>query len=273
MKQEYLNEEKYQQANTKLKNISKLVLIIGILLGLSLITIGIIKSKSIEKDNQIKENEMRETAKQTIKTNEEKISQLEAEITDLKNQKAIIEQEIQQLNQEQSKIFAEDRGFSDRYYAKETEIHNKQTESSNIGDEIWDKEKEVSELKYQIEANDDEHIDSKVKFNQKSTMTSTPFYMFGIFIIFTSSMISGMIYFFTKRRQIMAYQAQQVMPIAQEGMEKMAPTLGKTASTIAKEMAPAYKDIAKEMAPAYKDIAKEISKGIKEGLKDDEENK
>lgn len=264
MKQEYLNEEKYQQANTKLKNISKLVLIIGILLGLSLITIGIIKSKSIEKDNQIKENEMRETAKQTIKTNEEKISQLEAEITDLKNQKAIIEQEIQQLNQEQSKIFAEDRGFSDRYYAKETEIHNKRTESSNIGDEIWDKEKEVSELKYQIEANDDEHIDSKVRViqSQNSTMSCTRFYIFGIFIIFTSSMISAMIYFTTKRRQIMAYQTQQVMPIAQEGMEKMAPTLGKTASTITKEM-----------APAYKDIAKEISKGIKEGLKDDEDNK
>ena len=259
MKQEYLNEERYQQANTKLKKIAKIILIIGILLGLSLITIGIIKSKNIEKENRIKENEMRESANQTNKINEEKIAQLETKITDLENQKLIIEQEIQQLSQEQSKIFTEDRGFSDRYYAKETEIHNKRTESSNIGDEIWDKEKEVSELKYQIEANDDESIASKVKFNQKSTMTSTPFYMFGIFIIFTSSMISGMIYFFTKRRQIMAYQTQQVMPIAQEGMEKMAPTLGKTASTIAKEM-----------APAYKDIAKEISKGIKEGLKEDE---
>ena len=67
MKQEYLNEERYQQANTKLKKIAKIILIIGILLGLSLITIGIIKSKNIEKENRIKENEMRESANQTNK--------------------------------------------------------------------------------------------------------------------------------------------------------------------------------------------------------------
>ena len=167
------------------------------------------------------------------KINEEKIAQLEKKITDLENKKLIIKQEIQQLSQEQSKIFTEDKGFSDRYYAKETEINNKKTESSNIGNEIWEKEKEVSDLKYQIKINDNEHIDSKLKGSQKSTMSCTPFYVFGIFIIFTGSMISGMIYFLTKRRQIMAYQTQQVMPIAQEGIEKMAPTLGKTTSTVA----------------------------------------
>ena len=49
-----------------------------------------------------------------------------------------------------------------------------------------------------------------------------------------------------KRREIIAFQTQQVMPVAQEGMEKMAPTMG--------------------------NVAKEISKGIKEGLKEDSEN-
>lgn len=47
------------------------------------------------------------------------------------------------------------------------------------------------------------------------------------------------------KREMTAFSAQQVMPVAQEGVEKMAPTVGKAAG--------------------------EIAKGVKEGLKDDEE--
>ena len=50
------------------------------------------------------------------------------------------------------------------------------------------------------------------------------------------------------RREIMAYTTQQVMPVAQEGIEKMAPTIGNAVGT----------------------IAKGITKGIKDGLKDEE---
>ena len=49
----------------------------------------------------------------------------------------------------------------------------------------------------------------------------------------------------TKQRELLAYHAQQIRPVAQEGIEKMAPSAGVA--------------------------AKEIAKGIKEGLKDDEE--
>lgn len=87
-----------------------------------------------------------------------------------------------------------------------------------------------------------------------------PFYMIGGFIIFVSCMIAGSIYFVAKRREILAFSAQQVMPVAQEGIEKFAPTIGKAGASIAKEM-----------APVYGDMAKEISKGIKEGLKDNNE--
>ena len=60
-----------------------------------------------------------------------------------------------------------------------------------------------------------------------------------------------------KRRNILAYSVQQTMPVAQEGIEKIAPTIGKARATIVKEM-----------APVYGEIAKEIGKGIKEGMKD-----
>ena len=72
-------------------------------------------------------------------------------------------------------------------------------------------------------------------------------------------MIAGSIYIFAKRREILSFQAQQVMPVAQEGIEKMAPTVGKAGASIAKEM-----------APVYGDIAKEISKGIKQGKEEAE---
>lgn len=66
------------------------------------------------------------------------------------------------------------------------------------------------------------------------------FYILGGFIVITTSMISGSIYVFTKRREITAFTAQQVMPVAKEGIDEMAPTVGSA--------------------------AKEVAKGIKEGL-------
>ena len=71
---------------------------------------------------------------------------------------------------------------------------------------------------------------------------SIPFYMFGAFVIISTCMIAGSIYMVTKRREIMAFSAQQVMPLAQEGMEKMAPTVGNAVGTIGKELAKEIKE-------------------------------
>ena len=136
-----------------------------------------------------------------------------------------------------------------------------------------EKSKIKSELSYETSINSDDYINTEIKINQKSTMGCIQFYILGGTAIFISIMISGSIYLTTKRRQIIAYHTQQVMPVAKEGIEKIAPTIGKVGASIAKEMTSTYKDIAKEMTPVYGDIAKEISKGIKEGLKDNEKNK
>ena len=92
-------------------------------------------------------------------------------------------------------------------------------------------------------------------------MDSIPLFMIGGFIIIASIMISLSIYSFAKRREIIAFGTQQVIPVVQEGVEKMAPTAGKVGKTIAKEM-----------APAYGEFAKEIAKGIKEGLNSDKKD-
>lgn len=82
--------------------------------------------------------------------------------------------------------------------------------------------------------------------------------MFGIVV----SLIGCSVRFFIgNRREIMAYTAQQVMPVAQEGIETIAPSVGKAGATIVKEM-----------APVYGEVAKEISKGIKEGINEANED-
>ena len=103
-------------------------------------------------------------------------------------------------------------------------------------------------------------LDDFTDFNKEfDSFNSIPFYIFGAFVIIATCMIAGSLYMFSKRREIIAFGAQQVMPVAKEGIETIAPTIGKARASIAKEM-----------APVYGDVAKEISKGIKEGLKDEE---
>lgn len=64
----------------------------------------------------------------------------------------------------------------------------------------------------------------------------------GVFITIVGCMVRFIV---ANQRNIAAYHAQQMRPVAQEGIEKMAPSAGVA--------------------------AKEIAKGIKEGLKEDED--
>lgn len=63
--------------------------------------------------------------------------------------------------------------------------------------------------------------------------------------------VGGMILFFAHRREITAFTTQQVMPVAQEGIEKITPTV----------------------ANAAESVAQSISKGIKKGKEESENNK
>ena len=78
--------------------------------------------------------------------------------------------------------------------------------------------------------------------NATGNFASTSQIMIGAFICIVTLMISGFLLMFAKQRHIVAFQAQQMMPVAKEGIDEMAPTLGKA--------------------------AKEISKGVKDGFND-----
>lgn len=79
---------------------------------------------------------------------------------------------------------------------------------------------------------------------QRKAMLAIGIMAVGGFIIFVSFLSAGSIIKILFLRQVLAFHAQQIRPIAQEGAEKMAPSAGV--------------------------LAREDVKGIKAGLKDDE---
>ena len=234
----YLTEENYQKGKKKLQTIALVILAIGIALGGGLILTGIIKINSVK--TEIAENESKRTetdVKTEIADIEAKIDAIEVEITNLNTEKS-------KLRNEKSKIFQEDRGFSDRYYAKDEEITAKQNE-------ITAQQKEKTKLQSSKVDLESELWKMQSGFNNTKNSISTskyiPLCIFGAFIIIASCMISGFIYLFTKRREMLAFTAQQVIPVAKEGISEIAPTVGN----------------------AVGEIAKGITSGIKEGLNDD----
>lgn len=85
--------------------------------------------------------------------------------------------------------------------------------------------------------------DASSSFNKKfDSHNSIPYYMFGGFIIAASFMIAVSIYTFAKRREILAFSAQQVMPVAKEGIEKMTPTVSKSVEEITRSVKKGLKD-------------------------------
>lgn len=294
-KKEFLTEENYERGKKKLRMIAIIVLMVGLLGGGSLITIGILKQN---KTNSSYSEESIKKLQNDIaieKVNlETKKTELEGKRDEaLKVEKQNLESKKQELTTKGVKYnnFAKyDEGdsydlkvitnvldpsfnycafdeYEDNSITKEYCLlsNGRDEDSKNISiidmalsnDCIRGGEDNIYTSHYCSLVNE---LDSKTDFNKEfDSFDSIPFYMLGAFVIIASCMIAGSIYMTTKHREILAFQAQQVMPIAQEGMEKMAPTIGKTGASIAKEM-----------APAYGEIAKEISKGIKDGLSKDD---
>ena len=221
-KKEYLNEETYQKNKKKITKLALIVLIIGILIGGSLIATGLIKQRNInlQYSDESKSNisKQLETEKQNLTT---KKSQLEKKGIKYDAFSKYTDGEAYDL-----KIITKALDPSFNHCAFDEFKNNSLTSK-------------YCSLKIQL---NDVSNDFNKSFN---SFSSIPFYMFGSFVIIASCMISGSIYMFSKRREITAFTTQQVMPIAQEGIEKMAPSIG--------------------------NVAKEISKGIKEGMKDDKE--
>lgn len=285
-KKEFLTEEIYQNGKKKLLKIALVVLIVGIILGGSLIVTGIIKQNEVNfkysEESKLNKKDLLEKEKQDI------LEQLETEKQNLLSARSSLEIKIKPVKDEIKKLERQPfTGFNEAYYQRQDKIEEleksieKDEDSINVINDALDEgfnhcnfseaknnqytskycslKKKLNEKTFEINNIDNDFSEFNKNFDSHD---SIPFYILGIFVIIATGMISGSIFMFAKRREILAFTTQQVMPVAQEGIEKMSPTIGKAGASIAKEM-----------APVYGNIAKEISKGIKEGLKKDDEEK
>lgn len=298
-KKEFLTEENYERGKKKLKMIAIIVLVIGLLIGGSLIIVGILKQsktnsnysedtiKKLQNDIEAEKVSL-ETKKTELKGKRDEALRVEKQNLENKKQE-LISKGIKYDNSTKYddgesydlKVITNALDPSFNYCAFDEYENNVITRDYCLLSSNKDEDSiaiNVIERVLSIEFNycvgDTKNnmytsrycslvsqLNDKSDFNKEfDSYDSIPFYIIGGFIIIASCMFAGSIYMTTKQREILAFHAQQVMPVAQEGMEKMAPTIGKTGASIAKEM-----------APAYGEVAKEISKGIKEGLKSDDE--
>ena len=236
-KDELISEEKYQQSKKKIIRISILVLIIGIIAGFGFISTGILKMSSAKKQKEIEIQEQNKEAEESRKATEKRIEELEKLVSSTQKEDNDLELEIKKLRNEQSKIFTEDRGFSDRYYKKDEEIAKKEQEKREVSTKLNSYKQELSTLKNRVKLStfiSTDNIDSSIDSSRY-----VPFIFFGIFVTISTSMVSLFIYLTAKRREIAAFSIQQTKPIAEESMEMFSKASG--------------------------DIAREVAKGIEEG--------
>lgn len=233
---EYLNEEKYEKSKGKIKIVLFIIFLIGLSIGGGLIVTGLIKQGILFPSNLENTKNSLEDEKKVLvgyKTElEEKIKPVEAEIKKLEREPFT--------------------GFDDAYYARKdkiTELNNSvSVDKKNISviDNILNRGASYcnfSEYKNNSYTSKYCSISSQLKSSEGNELFT--YYMFGGFIVFATLIITGSMYLnLIKGREMTAYLAQQQMPLAKEGIDKMAPTIGKAAG--------------------------EIAKGIKDGLKDDD---
>lgn len=182
----YLNEEIYQKSAKKIKLIALFILIIGLLIGGSLIYRGVAKpqSKNVEKLRSTLEDKRRELVNNGV-IYKEMAKYTDGEVYDL----YIITKAL-------------DPSFS---YCSFDEFKN-----NSITKEYC------------------------VAKNSISDFSTSGQIMVGVFICIATCMISFSIYMVAKGRNVLAFKAQQIMPVAKESIEEMAPTVGNAAGEIVK---------------------------------------
>lgn len=225
-KKELLNEENYEKTKKKITTISLIILIVALLIGGSLIALGIIKTNTSKKDAE--------------KVNQERYNASEQRLKEIASEKESLNLQYNAKKQECDSL---DMRAKD-WYSKVNQCHR---DASAISSKITNLESEEFKLN-----NNYDKVEAK---------NYIPLSVFGGVIIFIGGMISLSIYLIAKKRDISAFAIQQSMPLAQEVIGKMAPTIGDAGKTVIDKV-----------GPSMGSAAGSIAKGIKDGLKDEDKS-
>ena len=225
-KEEYLNEESYQQAKKKIIKISIIILIVGLVVGIGLMGFGFYKQKSAKKINEQRYQEAYKQSSENVEKAKKRLSEIATEQSTLKTQL--------EAKQSECDALSATMGSAD-WFANSSKC---QREASEIRDQINNLESEAFKLN---------NADYTVYYKSISVSKYNIFYIIGGGIILLAALGALIFYLIAKRREIMAFGIQQTMPVAQESIEKMTPTIGSAAGTISQ------------------DIARGVTQGIAEG--------
>lgn len=210
----FLNEKKYQNTKTIFIILAILLLIIGFVVG------GLIIKKGLNKKNDI-------YSKYTEENKQAQIVSLNVQIKIAKSS----------LESKKAELIAQGLQPSSNYEDNESynlyiinNVLNPRLNRCSF-DEYKNNEltSQYCNLIKQLE--DTEKLDIKYKRKSES-FSCIPYYMVGTSIILFSIIISISLFLIAKRREIIAFQAQQAMPVVKEGIEEISPALGKAAKDV-----------------------------------------
>lgn len=241
-KKELLNEENYEKTKKKITTISLIILIVALLIGGTLIALGIIKTNTSKKDaekiNQERYNAAYQESQNQVVQTEQRLKEIASEKESLNLQYDAKKQECDSLDMS-----------AKNWYSKVNQCNR---DASAIRSKITNLESEEFKL------NNKNHT---VYYDKAEAKNYIPLSVFGGVILFIGGMISLSIYLIAKKRDISAFAIQQSMTLAQEVIGKMAPTIGDAGKTVIDKV-----------GPSIGSVAGSIAKGIKDGLKDEDKS-
>ena len=211
---QYLTEENYNKANKKIKKISLVVFVTGLIVGSGLIIFGLIKSNEAERINE--ERAAAAAAEVEAKTAETKnrLSEIEVELAALNTKLEAKEQECDSIPMSSASWFEDSSKCSREASSIRTEITNLDLEQFTL---------------------DNTH--HTVVYDKERPEIYVLFYVLGSFAILAGSGTALIIYLITKRRALRAYGIQSTMPVNQEAVKSYTPTVAEAAGQVAGSVA------------------------------------
>lgn len=204
---EYMNEEKYQKASKKLFFIGIGIILLGVVIAMFMIV------PKITGGNKASKEELQQQLSQLKPALENRYAELKSNG---------VKESWDYKDKDGYEMFLIDVALDPTYDTCES--------SSRYSDN--DTTREYCKVKAQLHDANDSFANGRIMF------TLVP----ALMILMPCLAIGAMLIMTAKRREIVAFGAQQVMPVAQEGIDKMSPTFGKAAGTIAKGIKEGLKD-------------------------------